>query len=50
LVGLRGGFGNGVLSAFKDSCARLTERDFAALGPDVVTEVRELLTMLASVI
>jgi len=50
LLGLRGGFGRDLLKRLEDDGGRLTERDFAGLGADVLAELRALLSALISVI
>jgi hypothetical protein len=48
--GLREGFGDDLLPLLERESYALTERDFTALGNDVVGELHGLLAMLASVI
>jgi hypothetical protein len=47
---LRGGFGDKLLPLLDEHASRLTVADFAALGPDVVAELRALLSVVESVI
>jgi hypothetical protein len=47
---LSGGFGSHLLPLLERECARLTEQDFHKLGPAVVAELRELLSMINSVV
>ncbi|WP_431904548.1 hypothetical protein [Micromonospora carbonacea] len=47
-LGLRDGFGDNVLERLAEQRGRVTEQDFAALGDEVVAELRTLLDKIAS--
>ncbi|MFE4177508.1 hypothetical protein ACFRR7_36645 [Streptomyces sp. NPDC056909] len=50
LMGLRGGFGKNVLKVLEDTSHNLTSRDFEALGVNILSELRSLMTKISNVI
>ncbi|MGB6162120.1 MAG: hypothetical protein WCF33_17250 [Pseudonocardiaceae bacterium] len=47
---LGAGFGRDLLQILERQCGSLTEEDFFKLGPEVVTELHELLSMISRVV